>query len=88
MKLPDSILAKTLGRFGSLIAEGQGMLTNASDVPPEMKEDWINGDVRQVGRIQADQLPCGLSEMNQTDRHCKVPWPKRLSSKLRVPGGG
>ena len=49
MKLPDAILAKTLGRFDSLIAEGQGILTNASNVPPEMKEDWITGDVRQAG---------------------------------------
>jgi hypothetical protein len=60
MKLPDVILAKTLARFDTLIIEGRGILSNASDVPPQMKEDWITGNVRQVGggykQINSDQF--------------------------------
>jgi hypothetical protein len=41
MKMPDALLAKTLARFDSLIAEGRNILDSAETVPPTMHyNDW------------------------------------------------
>jgi hypothetical protein len=39
MKLPATILAKTLARFDSLIADGRNVLQSAKDVAPVIEED-------------------------------------------------
>ncbi len=50
MKLPDAILAKTLARFDSLIAEGRNILTSAQDVAPSTRRNRITGEVFQIGQ--------------------------------------
>jgi len=50
MKLPDAILAKTLARFDSLIAEGRNILASAKDVPPGIKKNWSTGEHVQIGK--------------------------------------
>jgi len=47
MKLPDAILAKTLARFDSLIAEGRNILGGAENVQPTYKTNKITGDTYQ-----------------------------------------
>jgi hypothetical protein len=49
MKLPDAILAKTLSRFDSLIAEGRNILAAAKDVPPTHRTNDWTGKTFQVG---------------------------------------
>ncbi len=39
MKLPDALLAKTLARFDSLIADGRNILANAQDIPATEEKD-------------------------------------------------
>jgi hypothetical protein len=48
MRLPDAILAKTLARFDSLIAEGRNILGNAADVPPTTRVNNYSGNAYQV----------------------------------------
>ena len=48
MKLPDAVLAKTLARFDSLIAEGRNILTTAESVPPTMERDKFTGETYEV----------------------------------------
>src|SRR6266498_2638977 len=44
MKLPDAILAKTLARFDSLIADGRNILDSAENVPPRTGRNRITGE--------------------------------------------
>ncbi len=39
MKLPDAILAKTLARFDSLIADGRNIVASAQDIPAVVAKD-------------------------------------------------
>lgn len=50
MKLPDAILAKTLARFDSLIAEGRNILSSAQDIPAATKQNWTTGQHVQIGK--------------------------------------
>ena len=44
MKLPDAILAKTLARFDSLIAEGRNILASVVEIPDTTGFDKFTGD--------------------------------------------
>ena len=50
MILPDAILAKTLARFDSLIADGRDILTSAQDVAPSTHRNRTTGEVVQIGK--------------------------------------
>ncbi len=50
MKLPDAILAKTLARFDSLIAEGRNILNSAEDIQPAYRTSRISGETYQSYR--------------------------------------
>lgn len=50
MKLPDAILAKTLARFDSLIADGRNILASAQDLPPSTHQNRVTGEVIQFGQ--------------------------------------
>lgn len=50
MKLPDAILAKTLARFDSLIADGRNILISARCVAPTSKLNRVTGEMIQIGQ--------------------------------------
>jgi hypothetical protein len=50
MKLPDAILAKTLARFDSLIAEGRNILASAQEISAATKQNWTTGQQVQIGK--------------------------------------
>ena len=50
MKLPDAILAKTLARFDSLIAEGRNILASAKDVAPSTTRNRTTGEMIQLSK--------------------------------------
>jgi hypothetical protein len=49
MKLPEAILAKTLARFDSLIADGRNILASAEDVPPTSFRNRTTGEMVPIG---------------------------------------
>ncbi len=50
MNLPPAILAKTLARFDSLIADGRNILASAQDLPPSTHRNRVTGEEVQIGK--------------------------------------
>jgi hypothetical protein len=50
MKLPDAVLAKTLARFDSLIADGRNILASAQDIQQPTKANWATGEAIRIGK--------------------------------------
>jgi len=48
MKMPDALLAKTLARFDSLIAEGRNILDSAETVPPTTGYNELNEERYEI----------------------------------------
>lgn len=50
MKLPAAILAKTLARFDSLIADGRNILASAQEIQPRTKQNCTTDEAIQLGK--------------------------------------